>query len=73
MAGDRREVPVKEELRIRYVIEEGIDRQLDGDLVTAVLGCGWTQAWDRGFNRETGERDLAFDREEVTDVTNTGT
>lgn len=59
---------MKEELRVRYAIEEGVDTELDKALIALLKDCGW-HFWASGCHlNPTGERDLAFDREEVADL-----
>ena len=48
-------------LRVVYVIGEGIDRALDEELIALLRRLGWLW-WGGGFNLESGERDLAFER-----------
>lgn len=61
---------MKEELRVRYNVEAGIDAKLDHDLIACARMHGW-HFWASGLDmdfehqRAFGERDLAFDREEV--------
>lgn len=62
-----REEKHEEELRVRYNIEAGIDCEFDTALIEVAKQHGW-HFWASGCDRTTGERDLAFDREELADV-----
>lgn len=57
---------MKEELHIRYTIEQNQDQELDVALKACVKEYGWHWCSTR-FNYATGERGLDFDREEVVD------
>lgn len=56
---------MKEELHIRYTIEQNQDRELDAVLKACVKKHGWYWC-STSFNYATGERGLDFDREEPT-------
>jgi len=62
-----KEGDMKEELRIVYKIKERIDPDLDKALGDLLEQYGW-HCWASGVNHITGERDMAFDREEVVDT-----
>lgn len=52
---------MKEELQVRYTVEDGIDSDFDSALIGLAKQHGW-HFWASGTDLETGERDLAFDR-----------
>lgn len=67
---------MKEELRIRYNIKDGIDPELDAAVIELASQHGW-RCWASGlaidpFTGRFGERDLAFDREEVAEPVGIG-
>ena len=57
---------MKEELRVCYTVEQNQDQELDAALKACLEEHGWHWCASR-FNYTTGERDLAFDREEPTE------
>lgn len=53
----------KDELRIHYHVEGGIDAEVDKAIEEALKPLGWHR-WASGTDLRTWVRDLAFDRRE---------
>jgi len=49
------------ELKIIYKVEERLDRKLDDALEDCLKKLGWRR-WASGYELETKERDLAFEK-----------